>query len=126
MDVVTYLMSLNKNSTFLSGVVKLVVLIFVAPATNATSQRSFSALRRVKTYLRTTMTQPRLNHLMLIHIHKEDCDKLNLEQCADDFCANSEHRIIFFYKLNTTFISHRFPVQFAIFCVKAILHVQAQ
>ena len=92
MDVVTYLRSLNKNSTFLSEVVKVVVLILVAPATNATSQRSFSALRRVKTYLRTTMTQPRLNHLMLLYIHKEDCDKLNLEQCADDFCANSEHR----------------------------------
>ena len=30
------------------------------------------------------------------------------------------------YKLNTTFISHRCPVQFANFCVKAILHAQAQ
>ena len=80
------------NSTFLSAIVKLVVLILVAPATNATSERSFSALQRVKTYLRTTMTQPCLNHLMFLHIYKEDCDKLNLEQCADDFRANSEHR----------------------------------
>ena len=92
MDVVTYLRSLNTNSTFLSEVVKLVVLILVAPGTNATNERSFSALRRVKTYLRTTMTQPRLNHLMLLHIDKEDCDKLNVEQNAYDFCANSEHR----------------------------------
>ena len=92
MDVVAYLRSLNTSSTFMSEVVKLVILILVAPATNATSERSFSALRRVKTYLRTTMSQQRLNHLMVLHIHKEDCDKLNLEQCADDFCANSEHR----------------------------------
>ena len=34
----------------------LVSLILVMPATNATSERSFSALRRVKTFLRTTMT----------------------------------------------------------------------
>ena len=106
------------------------VLILVAPATNATSQRSFSALRRLKTYFRTTMTQPRLNHLMLLHIHKEDCDKLNLEQCADDFCANSEHRRNIFlevlYMLIATFISHCFPVQFANVCEKATLHAQAQ
>ena len=92
MDVVHVFKVSQQELTFHSEVVKLVVLIFVAPATNATSQRSFSALRRVKTYLCTTMTQPRLNHLMLLHIHKEDCDKLNLEQCADDFCANFEHR----------------------------------
>ena len=39
---------------------KLVTLLLFAPATNA---RSFSALRRVKKYLRTTMSQARLNHL---------------------------------------------------------------
>ena len=91
-DIITYLRSLKTCSTFLSEVVKLVTLILVAPATNATSERSFSALRRVKTYLRTTMSQPRLNHLMVLHIHKDYCDTLNLEQCANEFCANSEHR----------------------------------
>ena len=35
------------------------------PATDATSERSFSALRRVKTYLRTTMIQQRLNNLSM-------------------------------------------------------------
>ena len=32
-------------------------LLLVMPATNASSERSFSALRRVKTYLRSTMSQ---------------------------------------------------------------------
>ena len=52
-------------------VLRLLQLLFVIPATSATSERSFSALRLVKTYLRTTMKQERLNHLMIIHIHKE-------------------------------------------------------
>ena len=43
--------------TFYSEVFKLLKLILVMPATNAISERSFSALKRVKTYLRTTMTQ---------------------------------------------------------------------
>ena len=34
------------------------------PATNSVSERSASALRRTKTYLRTTMTQSRLNNVM--------------------------------------------------------------
>ena len=35
-------------------------ILLVIPATNATSERSFSALRRIKSYLRSTMTQDRL------------------------------------------------------------------
>ena len=40
-----------------SGVLKVMKLLLVLPATNATSERSFSVLRRVKTYLRSTMSQ---------------------------------------------------------------------
>lgn len=50
---------------------KLVSLLLTLPATNAVSERSFSVLRRLKTYLRSTMSQPRLNSLMLTHIHKD-------------------------------------------------------
>ena len=39
---------------------KLLRLILVMPATNAVSERSASGLRRVKTYLRTTISQSRL------------------------------------------------------------------
>ena len=79
-------------NTFLSEVVKLTELVLVAAATNATSERSFSALRRVKTYLRTTMSQTRLNHLLILHVHKEACDNLDLVQVAGDFTKDSEHR----------------------------------
>ena len=65
------LLKLGRSCSLLSEVVKLVSLILVMPATNATSERSFSALRRVKTYLRSSMNQSRLNHLMILHVHKE-------------------------------------------------------
>ena len=35
-------------------------LLLVMPATNATLERSFSALRRIKSYLQATMSQERL------------------------------------------------------------------
>lgn len=49
-------LSVTQRTAF-SGVWSLLKLLLVLPATNATSERSFSALRRVKTYLRSTMTQ---------------------------------------------------------------------
>ena len=54
----------NSMQLLLNEVVALVRLILVLPATNAVSERSFSALRRIKTYMRATMTQKRLNHCM--------------------------------------------------------------
>ena len=62
------------------------------PATNAGSERSFSAVRRIKSYLRSTMSQQRLNHLMLLHVHKDRTDGLDLVDVANDFIVGSEHR----------------------------------
>ena len=76
----------------LSEVKKLVSMILVLPATNATSERSFSALKWVKTYLRNSMTQARLNHLMLLHVHKDLTDKIDLAICTNDFIGGSNHR----------------------------------
>ena len=38
-------------------------------ATSSEAERSFSSLRRLKTYLRSTMTQDRLTGLAMLHIH---------------------------------------------------------
>ena len=56
---------------FLSQLCKLLRLLLVMPATNAASERSFSALRRIKTYLHSTMTQATLNHIMIMTIHNK-------------------------------------------------------
>ena len=68
----------------------------VMPATNAVSERSFSAMNRIKTYLRSTMGQARLNHLMILHNQKTQTDhhctdQLKLTDAANDFVGNSEH-----------------------------------
>ena len=68
------------------------------PATNATSERSFSALRRVKNYSRTTMLQERLNYVMPLHVPRESVDLLNLKQIHNEFVEGSEHRLRMFGK----------------------------
>ena len=72
---------LNANgvASFSETATVLVELILVMPTTNASSERSYSGLRRIKNHLTSTMTQKRMNNLMLIvSVYKEDADNLNL------------------------------------------------
>ena len=41
------------------------------PVTTVTNQRSFSALKYLKTYLRSTMKEIRLNGLALLYVHRD-------------------------------------------------------
>lgn len=60
--------------SLVSEVCKLLQLLLIMLATNSSSERSFSALRRVKTYHRNTTGQARLNHLLILHYHIEKTD----------------------------------------------------
>ena len=77
-SVIAYMKSLSpRQRHYFSEIVKIVKLISVIPATNATSERSFSAVRRLKTWLRTTPSQARLNWCMLLHVHKDLTDSIS-------------------------------------------------
>ena len=65
-------------------------------ATNATNERSFSALRRLKTWLRATEVQQRLNWCMLLHVHKDRTDKLNIANIANEFVSRNASRLQIF------------------------------
>ena len=65
-QVISSMKNLSTEKRFLfSEVIKSIKIILIAPATNAISERSSSTLKRVKTSLRSTMTDSRLNHLLL-------------------------------------------------------------
>ena len=64
------------------------------PATTATRVRSFSALKQIKRYLRSTMKQERLNSLVTIHVHKDKADKLELRAIWNEFVAGSNLSIV--------------------------------
>ena len=50
-----------------SEIVALAIILLVILAVNSTSERTFSALRRVKTYLRSTMI---MNNLITVKLHE--------------------------------------------------------
>ena len=78
----SYVVSLSPaQRVSISEVCTVLKLIMVIPATNAVSERSASVLRRVKTYLRSTMLQLRLNNLLILHTHKDRIDDLVIPSC---------------------------------------------
>ena len=82
----------------LSEVNKLVQAYLTFPVTSATAERSFSSLRRIKTYLRSSMTAQRLNNLFILYVHKALTDSLDLESVAKEFVSANTRRMNYFGK----------------------------
>ena len=56
----------------------------------------FSAMRRLKSYLRATTGKERLNYLMTMHIHKERLDEVSMVKVAKSFVNKHAERIQLF------------------------------
>ncbi len=67
-------------------------LLLVSPASSCTAERSFSALRRMKTWLRSTMTQQRLNHVMICHVQRTRLAACSPSDIAPEFINGSPER----------------------------------
>ena len=90
--MITFLQSLDSSRRkLLSEISTLGKLLLVMPATNAVSERLFSTLKRVKTYLHSTTGDSRLNHLMMLDVHKDRTDAFTLVEVANDFTREKEN-----------------------------------
>ena len=69
----------------------LLQLLCTIPVTSCEAERSFSALRRIKTFLRTTMGKERLNSLALLHIHREI--PINLDEAVTKFAQKHNRKV---------------------------------
>lgn len=76
---------------FFPNILLLLKTIALIPVTSATAERSFLVLRRLKTYLRSTMAKNQLNGLALSNIHKEI--DINPEEIAEIFCKLKNRRM---------------------------------
>lgn len=73
----------------------LLKILATLPVSTATAERSFSTLKRVKTWLRTTISQERLNDLCLLNVHRDLnlCDKS--ETIINNFASKNKCRLDF-------------------------------
>ena len=84
-------------SSFVWNIMKLIMRM---PATNASSKRTFSARRRIKTYLHTMMSQEQLNNLLLLHVNKVKTVTYDLLKIGRKFVAGKESRLQIFGDLS--------------------------
>ena len=90
-------------------------VLLTMPESTATAERSFSGLRRLKTYLRSNMSETRLSGLALLHIHHDT--EINIPEIAHEFDASGTRRIAFLHTPDTSFHA------FLIFLVNYIIIV---
>ena len=70
-------------------------ILLTVPVTVASAERSFSKLKLLKNYLRSTMSQERLNGLAMCTIEKDILDTIDLDTVIDDFASRNVRRSIF-------------------------------
>ena len=86
---------MSRNKSFLiSEVGKIVRLLLLSQATNIETDGVISALKRVKTYLRSTMGNNLLHALMLVHVQLILRINLLIEKTAASKHSNIFLRII--------------------------------
>jgi hypothetical protein len=61
----------------------------------ASAERSFSKLKLLKNYLRSTMSQERLNGLAICSIEKKILKSIELDTILNDFASRNAYRSIF-------------------------------
>ena len=66
-------------------VIKLLQLAMTISVTSAKCERTFSTLKRVKSYLRSTMTEERLANLAILSIERDCTDQLDHDEVLKEF-----------------------------------------
>ena len=84
----------NRFTTFLNVFIALRIYLTM-PITVASGERSFSKLKLIKTYLRSTVAQERLSSLSMLSIESEIAKAIDFENILNDF-ANKKARKVFF------------------------------
>lgn len=92
-DVVTYFKENKAIRQLLPEFNKFLRILRTIPATSCTAERSFSFLRILKTYLRSTLGQKLLNNLALLYIYYEKAESLDIEKILDIFIARNTTRL---------------------------------
>ncbi|KAK1423943.1 hypothetical protein QVD17_19254 [Tagetes erecta] len=71
-------------------------VLLTLPVTVASTERSFSKLKLLKSYLRSTMSQERLNGLAMIAIENDILEGMNYQDLIENFASKNAKRAVRF------------------------------
>ena len=84
---------------------KLIRIAMTIAVNTAHCERSFSALKRIKTYLRSTMCEQRLTDLAILSIEREISGTLSLDEVVDRFAGIEQNRRLLLSSFYTVYFS---------------------
>ncbi|KAI6647735.1 52 kDa repressor of the inhibitor of the protein kinase-like [Oopsacas minuta] len=90
LDILHLLQHLSPIFTKLKIILQIAVTL---PITTCSAERSFSAMKILKSYIRSTMTDDRLTGLALMYIHKDI--PLDVVKIINTFAISGDHRMNF-------------------------------
>lgn len=71
---------------------KYIRLLLTYPQTVVVAERSFSMLKRLKNYVRSTSTQQRTNDLAILFIYNDLADEIDMDAALDEFISRNALR----------------------------------
>jgi hypothetical protein len=89
-----------KSAEFIPKIQAVLLKSLALPVSTATIERSFSTLRRVKTWLRSTMSESRLSGLCMLSVHRQkikDDEEGFITQVIDTF-GKTERKLVFLFE----------------------------
>ncbi|XP_034055759.1 uncharacterized protein LOC117535419 [Gymnodraco acuticeps] len=92
LELLTFLQEKKMNKVYPNMWVALRIAVTI-PVTVAAGERSFSKLKLIKTYLRSSMAQEHLNTLALISINREVSGKISFDDTINEFAARKSRRV---------------------------------
>lgn len=76
------------------NVYKMLQVALTLPISSSTCERSFSAMRRIKTWVRTSMYQERFTNLSILHIEKDVTKNMDTECILNEFSKSSRMMVL--------------------------------
>jgi hypothetical protein len=77
------------NKIVFPNLYKLLQVALTIPVSSASFERSFSVMRRIKTWLRNSMTNDKFENLSLLHIERDLANIINSEDVLNIFAQKS-------------------------------------
>lgn len=83
----------NKDvKVFCSEYAKFIKLLLTAPQSVCIAERSFSSLKLLKTYFRSTVKQKKANDLAILYIHRDVANEIDMDVVVDEFISRATIR----------------------------------